>query len=309
MKGGDYRAREANVYRLAQVSVDIIDQCAAQGVPFAREYGGLLANRSFGGAQVSRTFYARGQTGQQLLLGAYQALAGQIAAGKITLYNRSDVLDIVTKDGEAKGIVVRDMLTGEVHAHSAHAVVLATGGYGNVYYLSTNAMASNVTAAWRRHRNCALRQPVLFADPPDLYSGLDEFQSKLTLMWSRCATTAVSGCRATVTSPLRRHPEDDRYYYLEEKYPAFGNLVPNDVASHNAKTVVDEGRGVGPLKNGCTSTLRQPSPATASRRFASATATSSTCTSGSPVKIPTRCRCASTRRSTTRWVASGSTTT
>ena len=253
VKGGDYRSREANVHRLAQVSVNIIDQCAAQGVPFAREYGGLLANRSFGGAQVSRTFYARGQTGQQLLLGAYQALAAQIAAGKVTLYNRSDVLDIVTKDGEARGIVSRDMLTGEVHAHSAHAVVLATGGYGNVYYLSTNAMASNVTAAWRAHRKGAL-----FANPcytqihPTCIPASDEFQSKLTLMseslrndgriWVPRSETDTRGAALI--------PEDERYYYLEEKYPSFGNLVPRDVASRNAKTVVDDGRGVGPLKNG-----------------------------------------------------------
>ncbi len=253
VKGGDYRSREANVHRLAQVSVDIIDQCAAQGVPFAREYGGLLANRSFGGAQVSRTFYARGQTGQQLLIGAYQALAAQIALGRVTLYNRSDVLDVVKKDGEAVGIVTRDMLTGEVSAHSGHAVVLATGGYGNVYYLSTNAMMCNVSASWRAHRKGAL-----FANPcytqihPTCIPAADEFQSKLTLMseslrndgriWVPRDSDEARGADQV--------PEDERYYYLEEKYPAFGNLVPRDVASRNAKTVVDEGRGVGPLKNG-----------------------------------------------------------
>jgi succinate dehydrogenase / fumarate reductase flavoprotein subunit len=253
VKGGDYRSREANVHRLAQVSVDIIDQCVAQGVPFAREYGGLLANRSFGGAQVSRTFYARGQTGQQLLLGAYQALASQIAAGKVTLYNRSDVLDIVTKDGEACGIVTRDMLTGEVHAHSGHAVVLATGGYGNVYYLSTNAMACNVSASWRAHRKGAL-----FANPcytqihPTCSPAAAEFQSKLTLM----SESLRNDGRIWVPRDMDEIRgaadigEDERYYYLEEKYPSFGNLVPRDVASRNAKTVVDEGRGVGPLKNG-----------------------------------------------------------
>ena len=253
VKGGDYRSREANVYRLAQVSVDIIDQCAAQGVPFAREYGGLLANRSFGGAQVSRTFYARGQTGQQLLLGAYQALAGAIASGKVTLYNRSDVLDVVMKDGEACGIVTRDMLTGEVQAHSGHAVVLATGGYGNVYYLSTNAMACNVSASWRAHRKGAL-----FANPcytqihPTCIPAADEFQSKLTLM----SESLRNDGRIWVPREFDESrsvadiPEADRYYYLEEKYPSFGNLVPRDVASRNAKTVVDEGRGVGPLKNG-----------------------------------------------------------
>ncbi len=253
VKGGDYRSREANVYRLAQVSNDIIDQCAAQGVPFAREYGGLLANRSFGGAQVSRTFYARGQTGQQLLLGAYQALAAQIAVGKVTLYNRSDVLDIVTKDGEATGIVTRDMLTGEVSAHSGHAVVLATGGYGNVYYLSTNAMQCNVSASWRAHRKGAL-----FANPcytqihPTCIPAADDFQSKLTLM----SESLRNDGRIWVPRNLDEAraadqiPEEERYYYLEEKYPAFGNLVPRDVASRNAKTVVDEGHGIGPRKNG-----------------------------------------------------------
>ncbi len=253
VKGGDYRSREANVYRLAQVADDIIDQCTAQGVPFAREYGGLLANRSFGGAQVSRTFYARGQTGQQLLLGAYQALAAQIAVGKVTLYNRSDVLDIVTKDGEAAGIVTRDMLSGEVTAHSAHAVVLATGGYGNVYYLSTNAMQCNGSAIWRAHRKGAL-----FANPcytqihPTCIPAADEFQSKLTLM----SESLRNDGRIWVprgfdeSRAADQIPEDERYYFLEEKYPAFGNLVPRDVASRNAKTVVDEGRGVGPLSNG-----------------------------------------------------------
>lgn len=253
VKGGDYRSREANVHRLAEVSVDIIDQCVAQGVPFAREYGGLLANRSFGGAQVSRTFYARGQTGQQLLIGAYQALSAQVAAGKVTLYNRSDVLDIVTKDGEACGIVARDMLTGEVHSHSAHAVVLATGGYSNVYYLSTNAMACNVTAAWRAHRKGAL-----FANPcfsqihPTCIPASDEFQSKLTLMSESLRNDGRIWVPRNIDESRAAGdiPEDDRYYYLEEKYPAFGNLVPRDVASRNAKTVVDEGRGVGPLKNG-----------------------------------------------------------
>jgi succinate dehydrogenase / fumarate reductase flavoprotein subunit len=253
VKGGDFRSREANVYRLAQVSANIIDQCAAQGVPFAREYGGLLANRSFGGAQVSRTFYARGQTGQQLLLGAYQALAAQIAAGNVTLHNHSDVLDVVVKDGEACGIVSRDMLTGEVTAHSGHAVVLATGGYSNVYYLSTNAMATNVSASWRAHRKGAL-----FANPcftqihPTCIPASDEFQSKLTLMSESLRNDGRIWVPSALdeSRPAHEVPEPDRYYYLEEKYPAFGNLVPRDVASRNAKTVVDEGRGVGPLKNG-----------------------------------------------------------
>jgi succinate dehydrogenase / fumarate reductase, flavoprotein subunit len=253
VKGGDYRSREANVHRLAEASVDIIDQATAQGVPFAREYGGLLDNRSFGGAQVSRTFYARGQTGQQLLLGAYQALARQIAIGSVELFTRTEMLDLVVKDGEAAGIVTRDLLTGEIQSHSGHAVVLATGGYGNVYYLSTNAMACNVTAAWRAHRKGAY-----FANPcytqihPTCIPASDEFQSKLTLM----SESLRNDGRIWVprefdeTRGAADIPEADRYYYLEEKYPAFGNLVPRDVASRNAKTVVDQGRGVGPLKNG-----------------------------------------------------------
>ena len=253
VKGGDYRSREANVYRLAQVSLNIIDQCAAQGVPFAREYGGLLANRSFGGAQVSRTFYARGQTGQQLLLGAYQAMAAQIAAGGVTLHNRADVLDIVVKDGEACGIVTRDLLTGEVRAHSGHAVVLATGGYGNVYYLSTNAMNCNVTAAWRAHRRGAT-----FANPcytqihPTCIPASDEFQSKLTLMSESLRNDGRIWVPRNMddTRAAADIGDADRYYFLEEKYPAFGNLVPRDVASRNAKTVVDQGLGVGPLRNG-----------------------------------------------------------
>lgn len=253
VKGGDYRSREANVHRLAQASVDIIDQATAQGVPFAREYGGLLDNRSFGGAQVSRTFYARGQTGQQLLLGAYQALARQIAVGSVELHTRTEMLDLVVKDGKAAGIVTRDLLTGDVQAHSAHAVVLATGGYGNVYYLSTNAMACNTTAAWRAHRKGAF-----FANPcytqihPTCIPASDEFQSKLTLMSESLRNDGRIWVPREFDEPrgAAQIPEDDRYYYLEEKYPAFGNLVPRDVASRNAKTVVDQGRGVGPLKNG-----------------------------------------------------------
>jgi len=253
VKGGDFRSRESNVYRLAQVSVNIIDQCVAQGVPFAREYGGLLDNRSFGGAQVSRTFYARGQTGQQLLLGAYQALEQQVSLGTVRLHTKSELLDVVVKDGAAAGIVVRDLVTGEITSHSAHAVVLATGGYGNVFYLSTNAMNCNVTAAWRAHKKGAL-----FANPcftqihPTCIPVSDEFQSKLTLM----SESLRNDGRIWVpkdrddTRPPDQIPEEDRDYYLERKYPAFGNLVPRDVASRNAKTVVDEGRGVGPLKNG-----------------------------------------------------------
>ncbi len=253
IKGGDYRSREANTYRLAQVSVDIIDQCAAQGVPLAREYGGLLDNRSFGGAQVSRTFYARGQTGQQLLLGAYQAMARQVQAGKVTLYNRSEMLDLVVKDGQAVGIVTRDLLTGEIASHSGHAVVLATGGYGNVFYLSTNAMACNVTAAWRAHRKGAY-----FANPcytqihPTCIPASDDFQSKLTLMSESLRNDGRIWVPQNIDEnrPADQIPEGERDYYLERKYPAFGNLVPRDVASRNAKIVVDQGKGVGPLKNG-----------------------------------------------------------
>ena len=253
VKGGDYRSREANVHRLAEVSVNIIDQAAAQGVPFAREYGGLLDNRSFGGAQVSRTFYARGQTGQQLLLGAYQALAKQVAAGAVELHTRTELVDVVLKDGRACGIVTRDLVSGEIASHSGHAVVLATGGYGNVYYLSTNAMACNVTAAWRAHRKGAY-----FANPcytqihPTCIPASDEFQSKLTLMSESLRNDGriwVPDAFDDARAP-GEIPESERDYYLERKYPAFGNLVPRDVASRNAKSVVDQGKGVGTLKNG-----------------------------------------------------------
>jgi succinate dehydrogenase / fumarate reductase flavoprotein subunit len=253
VKGGDFRSREANVHRLAEVSVDIIDQCVAQGVPFAREYGGLLDNRSFGGAQVSRTFYARGQTGQQLQLGAYQALARQIDAGTVTMYPRTEMLDLVLHEGRAVGIVVRDMVTGEISAHAAHAVVLGTGGYGNVYFLSTNAKGCNVTASWRAHRRgAAFANPCYTQIHPTCIPTADEFQSKLTLM----SESLRNDGRIWVPKNLDESrgagdiPEGERDYYLERKYPAFGNLVPRDVASRNAKTVVDEGRGVGPLKNG-----------------------------------------------------------
>jgi succinate dehydrogenase / fumarate reductase flavoprotein subunit len=253
IKGGDYRAREGNVYRLAQVSGNIIDQCAAQGVPFAREYGGLLDNRSFGGAQVSRTFYARGQTGQQLLLGAYQALARQIHLGTVTLYNRMEMQDVVVHDGRAQGITCRDLLTGEITSFAGHAVLLCTGGYGNVYFLSTNAKACNVTATWRAHkRGAAFANPCFTQIHPTCIPPADEFQSKLTLM----SESLRNDGRIWVPKEFDDNrtagdiPEDARDYYLERKYPAFGNLVPRDVASRNSKTVVDEGRGVGPLKNG-----------------------------------------------------------
>lgn len=253
VKGGDFRSRESNVYRLAQVSVNIIDQCVAQGVPFAREYGGLLDNRSFGGAQVSRTFYARGQTGQQLLLGAYQALMRQVSQGGIDLRTKTELLEVVVKDGVCCGIVTRDLTTGEVESHSAHAVLLCTGGYGNVFYLSTNAMNCNVTAAWRAHKKGAL-----FANPcytqihPTCIPASDEFQSKLTLMSESLRNDGRIWVPKNFdeTRPAGQIPESERDYYLERKYPAFGNLVPRDVASRNAKTVVDEGRGIGPLKNG-----------------------------------------------------------
>jgi succinate dehydrogenase / fumarate reductase flavoprotein subunit len=253
VKGGDYRSREANVYRLAQVSNNIIDQATAQGVPFAREYGGLLANRSFGGAQVSRTFYARGQTGQQLLLGAYQALMRQVATGKVELHTRSEMLELVVVDGRARGVVVRDLVTGEISSHAANAVVLATGGYSNVFYLSTNAMASNATAVWRAHKKGAyFANPCFTQIHPTCIPASDEFQSKLTLMSESLRNDGRIWVPedAEDTRPPHQIPEGDRDYYLERKYPAFGNLVPRDVASRNAKTQVDAGKGVGPLKNG-----------------------------------------------------------
>lgn len=253
VKGGDYRAREANVYRLAEVSNSIIDQCVAQGVPFAREYGGLLDNRSFGGAQVSRTFYARGQTGQQLLIGAYQALERQVAAKTVEMYTDSEMLDVVVVDGKAAGIIVRNLKTGEISRHSAHAVVLATGGYSNVFYLSTNAMTCNVTAAWRAHRKGAFfGNPCYTQIHPTAIPSNDEFQSKLTLM----SESLRNDGRIWVpndpdeTRAAADIPEEDRDYYLERKYPSYGNLAPRDISSRAAKVVVDEGRGVGPLKNG-----------------------------------------------------------
>jgi succinate dehydrogenase / fumarate reductase flavoprotein subunit len=255
IKGGDYRAREANVYRLAQVSVNIIDQCVAQGVPFAREYGGLLANRSFGGAQVSRTFYARGQTGQQLLLGAYSALSRQVAYGKVKLYTRSEMLDLVVVDGQARGIVTRHLITGEVETHAAHAVVLATGGYGNVFFLSTNAKYCNATAAWRAHKKGAyFANPCFTQIHPTCIPVSGDYQSKLTLMSESLRNDGRVWVPKTVelAERVRRgevKPQDiaegDRDYFLERKYPAFGNLVPRDVASRNAKMMCDEGRGVG----------------------------------------------------------------
>ncbi len=250
VKGGDFRARESNVYRLAQVSVNIIDQCVAQGVPFAREYSGLLANRSFGGAQVSRTFYARGQTGQQLLLGAYQALERQIGAGTVTMFPRTEMLDLIVIDGRARGIVTRNLVSGKVEAHLADAVVLATGGYANVFYLSTNAKGSNATAIWRAHKKGAL-----FANPcytqihPTCIPVAGEHQSKLTLMSESLRNDGrvwVPKRKEDCTKAPKDIAEEDRDYYLERRYPSFGNLVPRDIASRNAKAVCDEGRGVGP---------------------------------------------------------------
>jgi len=249
IKGGDFRSREANVHRLAEISLNIIDQCVAQGVPFAREYGGLLANRSFGGVQVSRTFYARGQTGQQLLLGAYQALEHQIAAATVKMFPRTEMLDLVLVDGHAKGIVVRDLVTGEISAHGADAVVLATGGYGNVFYLSTNAKGCNVTATWRAHKRGALfANPCFVQIHPTCIPVGGAYQAKLTLMSESLRNDGrvwVPKKGGDKRSP-GQIPEEERDYYLERKYPSFGNLVPRDIASRNAKEVCDEGRGVGP---------------------------------------------------------------
>ncbi len=253
VKGGDFRSRESNVYRLAQVSNEIIDQSVAQGVPYAREYGGLLDNRSFGGAQVSRTFYARGQTGQQLLLGAYQALARQIELGTVTFHTRSEMLDVVLKDGRAVGVVIRDLVTGEITPHSAHVVMLATGGYSNVYFLSTNAMACNGTAAWRAHRKGAF-----FANPcftqihPTCIPASDEHQSKLTLMSESLRNDGRIWVplKAGDDRAPRDIPEDERDYYLERQYPAFGNLAPRDIASRAAMRMIEDDKGIGPLKNG-----------------------------------------------------------
>ncbi|HEV2310196.1 MAG TPA: fumarate reductase/succinate dehydrogenase flavoprotein subunit, partial [Acidimicrobiia bacterium] len=253
VKGGDYRSREANVYRLAQLSVNIIDQCVAQGVPFAREYGGLLDNRSFGGAQVSRTFYARGQTGQQLLLGAYQALMRQVHLGTVSLFHRTEMLDVILHEGRAVGVVTRDLITGDVRSHTGHAVVLATGGYGNVFYLSTNAKQSNVTAIWRAHRRGALMaNPCYTQIHPTCIPASDDFQSKLTLMSESLRNDGRIWVPEQLDDPRSpdRIPAGDRDYFLERRYPAFGNLVPRDVASRAAKREVDSGRGVGPLKNG-----------------------------------------------------------
>ncbi|GAB3028324.1 succinate dehydrogenase flavoprotein subunit [Nocardioides flavus (ex Wang et al. 2016)] len=254
VKGGDYRSRESNVYRLAEVSTNIIDQCVAQGVPFAREYGGLLDNRSFGGVQVSRTFYARGQTGQQLLIGAYQALERQVAAGTVETFTRHEMLELITVDGKARGIVARDMVTGAIETHLADVVVLASGGYGNVFYLSTNAMGCNVTAAWRAHRKGAfMANPCYTQIHPTCIPVSGSHQSKLTLMSESLRNDGriwVPKNQADCDKDPREIPEEDRDYYLERIYPSFGNLVPRDIASRAAKNVCDEGRGVGPEVDG-----------------------------------------------------------
>jgi len=256
IKGGDYRSREANVYRLAECSVDIIDQCVAQGVPFAREYGGLLENRSFGGVQVSRTFYARGQTGQQLLIGAYQSLSRQISLGTVTMYNRHEMLDLVIVEGKARGIIARNLITGELQRYAGHAVVLATGGYGNVFYLSTNAMMCNVTAAWKSVKKGALMANPCFTQiHPTCIPVSGEYQSKLTLMSESLRNDGrvwvpkkKEDAEAIQKGKLKGVDlkEDDRDYFLERRYPAFGNLVPRDVASRAAKTECDKGHGVSP---------------------------------------------------------------
>ncbi|HEY8133486.1 MAG TPA: fumarate reductase/succinate dehydrogenase flavoprotein subunit [Thermoanaerobaculia bacterium] len=249
VKGGDYRSREANVYRLAELSVDIIDQAVAQGVPFAREYGGLLENRSFGGVQVSRTFYARGQTGQQLLLGAFQALERQIALGRVQMFPRQEMLDLVVVDGQAKGIVTRNLVTGAIETHAGDAVVLGTGGYANVFYLSTNAKASNCTAIWRAHRRGAyFANPCFTQIHPTCIPQTGDYQSKLTLMSESLRNDGriwVPKKKGDTRRP-QEIPESERDYYLERKYPSFGNLAPRDIASRAAKEVCDEGRGVGP---------------------------------------------------------------
>lgn len=254
IKGGDYRAREANVYRLAQVSTNIIDQCVAQGVPFAREYGGLLANRSFGGAQVSRTFYARGQTGQQLLIGAYSALSRQIGLGTVKMYTRHEMLDLVLVDGKAKGIVTRDLVTGAIESWSSDVVVVCTGGYGNVFYLSTNAQGCNVTATFRAHRRGAgFANPCYTQIHPTCIPVHGEDQSKLTLMSESLRNDGrvwVPKNKADCTKPASEIPEDARDYFLERKYPSYGNLAPRDIASRAAKEVCDEGRGVGQVVDG-----------------------------------------------------------
>ena len=313
VKGGDFRAREANVYRLAETSVKIIDQCVAQGVPFAREYGGLLANRSFGGAQVSRTFYARGQTGQQLLLGAYSALERQIGLGSVKMFPRHEMLEVIVVDGRARGIVTRDMVTGAIESWTADAVCLATGGYGNVFYLATYAKGCNATAIWRAYKKgAAFANPCYTQIHPTCIPVTGDHQSKLTLM----SESLRNDGRIWVpkkkgdTRPPGQIPEDERDYYLERKYPSFGNLAPRDIASRAAKQVCDDGRGVGETGLGVY------------LDFADAAGSARRGRDPGEVRQPVRdvrahhrrgpvqgARCASTRPATTPWAASGSTTT
>ena len=251
IKGGDYRSRESNVYRLAQVSANIIDQCVAQGVPFAREYGGLLSNRSFGGVQVQRTFYAAGQTGQQLLIGAYQALERQVALGTVEMFTRHEMLEVVVIDGKARGIIARNLVTGELERHFGHAVLIASGGYGNVFYLSTNAMGSNVTAAWKAHKKGAyFGNPCFTQIHPTCIPVTGDHQSKLTLMSESLRNDGRIWVPKQKNDPRKpaEIPEEERDYYLERRYPAFGNLVPRDVASRAAKERCDAGYGVGSSK-------------------------------------------------------------
>ena len=313
IKGGDFRAREGNAFRLAQISVDIIDQCVAQGVPFAREYSGLLSTRSFGGVQVERTFYARGQTGQQLLLGAYQALERQIAAGTVMMHPHTEMLDLVLEGGKARGIVTRNLRTGTVRSYSGDAVVLATGGYSNVFYLSTNAKASNCTAIWRAYRRGAY-----FANPcytqihPTCIPVTGDHQSKLTLMSESLRNDGRVWVPKQKGDGRRPNdiPEGERDYYLERRYPSFGNLVPRDVASRASKEVCDEGRGVGPGGYGVYLDFRDSIERLGldqiREKYGNLFPES---TSGSPAKTPTRPPMRSTRPCTTPWVGSGSITT
>ena len=292
-KGGDYRSREANVYRLAQLSMGIIDQAVAQGVPFAREYGGMLANRSFGGVLVERTFYCRGETGQQLLLGANSALARQISAGRVRMYTRTEFLDLVVIDGRARGVVVRDLVSGEIGCFAADAVVLATGGYCNIFFLSTNAKTCNVTAIWRAHRRGAgMANPCFVQIHPTCIPASGDYQSKLTLM----SESLRNDGRIWVprqpqdTRAPQQIPEDERYYYLEERYPRFGNLVPRDVASRNAKDICDEGLGVGKTGYGVYLDFRDAIKLRGLVPSRPATTICSKCTNGSRTRILVRRR-------------------
>ena len=308
IKGGDFRAREANVYRLAEVSGNIIDECVSQGVPFAREYGGELTNRSFGGAQVSRTFYAKGQTGQQLLLGAYSALSAQIGLGRIKMHENSEMLDLVLVDGHAKGIVVRDLITGEITTHAADTVLLCTGGYSNVYYLSTNARGSNVTATWRAYkRGAAFANPCYTQIHPTCIPVAGDYQSKLTLMSESLRNDGrVWVPKKKGDSRLPQDiPEEERDYYLERKYPSYGNLAPRDIASRSAKEVCDEGRGVGPGGLGVyldfSAAIARLGEKTIRERYGNLFR----CIRTSPERAPTSARCAFIPRFTTPWVGSG----